>query len=65
MFDRKSLYKNKQTRTLSLNTLYIVMFKNARDAAQVATLARQMYRGKSAFMIEVFKIQRMLHKGTF
>ena len=31
------------------------MFKNARDATQVANLARQMYRGKSTFMIEAFK----------
>ena len=36
-------YKNKQTRTLSLNTLYIILFKNARDATQVANLARQTY----------------------
>ena len=48
-------YKNKQTRTLSLNSHYIVLFKNARDATQVANLARQMYPGKSAFMIEAFK----------
>ena len=55
MFDPKSIYKNKQTRTLSLNSHYIVLFKNARDATQVDNLARQMYLGKSAFMIEAFK----------
>ena len=48
-------YKNKQTRTLSLNSHYIVLFKNSRDATQVENLARQMYPGKSAFMIEEFK----------
>ena len=48
-------YKIKQTRTLSLNSHYIFLFKNARDATQVANLARQMYPGKSAFMIEAFK----------
>ena len=48
-------YKNKQSRTLSLNSHYLVLFKNARDASQVANLARQMYPGKSAFMIEAFK----------
>ena len=47
--------QNKQTRTLSLNSHYIVLFKNARDATQVANLARQMYPGKSVFMIEAFK----------
>ena len=48
-------YKNKQTRTLSLNSHYIVLFKNAHDATQVANLARQIYPGKSAFVIEAFK----------
>ena len=47
-------YKNKQTRTLSLSSHYIVLFKIARDAIQVSNLARQMYPGKSAFMIEAF-----------
>ena len=47
--------KNKQTRTLSLNSHYIVLFKNARGATQVANLAHQMYPGKNAFMIEAFK----------
>ena len=42
-------------RTLSLNSHYLVLFKNARDASQVANLARQMYSGKSAYMIEAFK----------
>ena len=40
---------------MSLNSNYIVLFKNARDATQVANLARQMYPGKSTFMIEAFK----------
>ena len=48
-------YKNKQTRTLRLNSHYILLFKNARDATKVDNLARQMYPGKSAFMNEAFK----------
>ena len=48
-------YKNKQTHTLSLNSHYIVLFKNARDATQVAYLARQLYPSKSTFTIEAFK----------
>ena len=39
-------YKNKQTRTLSLNSHYIVLFKNTRVATQLANLARLMYSGK-------------------
>jgi hypothetical protein len=48
-------YKSKQNRTISLNAHYIVLFKNPRDAMQVATLGRQMYPGKSKFLIEAFK----------
>ena len=48
-------YKNKQTRTLSLNSHYIAMFKNGRDATKVDNLARQMYPGQSPFLIEAFK----------
>ena len=48
-------YKNKKSRTLSLNSHYLVLFKHARDASQVANLVRQMYSWKSALMIEAFK----------
>ena len=48
-------YGSKQNRTISLNSQYFVLYKNARDANQVAYLARQMYPGKSAFMVEAFK----------
>ena len=44
----------KEMRTLSLNTHYIILFKNPRDYLQIATLARQMYPGKSQFLIEAF-----------
>ena len=37
--------------------------KNARDATQVANLARQMYPGKSTFMIEAFKNARSAPYG--
>ena len=48
-------YKSKQTRTMSLNAHYIVLFKNPSDAMQVSTLARQMYPGQNEFLVEVFK----------
>ena len=51
-FTQNLFYKNKQTRTLSLNSHYIVLLKNARDATQRSNLARQIYPGKSTFMIE-------------
>ncbi len=39
---------------MSLNTHYLVLFKNPRDALQVATLARQMYPGQNKFLSESF-----------
>jgi hypothetical protein len=45
----------KSQRTISLNSHYIILFKNPRDAGQVSTLARQMYPGNSKFVIEAFK----------
>jgi GTPase SAR1 family protein len=46
------LYKSQ--RTISLNSHYIVLFKNPRDAGQVSTLALQMYPGDNKFVIEAF-----------
>ena len=48
-------HRNRYVRTMNLNTHYIVMFKNPRDAGQVATLARQMYPGNSKFVVEAYK----------
>ena len=48
-------YKSKQNRTISLNTHYMVLFKNVRDATQVTNLAKQMYPGKFKFMVEAFR----------
>lgn len=47
--------KNKHARTMSLNTHYIVLFKNSRDVTQISTLARQMYPNNSKFMIESYR----------
>jgi hypothetical protein len=56
VFITQNLYhRNRFVRTMNLNTHYIVMFKNPRDANQVTTLARQMYPGRSKFMVEAFK----------
>lgn len=48
-------HKNRYVRTMNLNTHYLILFKNPRDANQVATLARQMYPGKSKFLLEAFE----------
>ncbi len=48
-------FGGKQNRTIGLNAHYLVLFRNPRDATQVAHLARQMYPGKSKFLVEAFK----------
>ena len=47
--------KNKESRTISLNSRYMVVFKNPRDASQMSHLARQMYPGRVKFVQEAFK----------
>ena len=46
--------KNKESRTISLNAQYMIVFKNPRDSSQLANLARQMYPGRGAFVQEAF-----------
>ncbi len=48
-------HKNRHVRTISLNSHYMVLFKNPRDASQFASLARQMYPNRSAFAVEAYK----------
>lgn len=48
-------HQGKEMRTLSLNSHYIILFKNPRDRLQISTLARQMYPGDSKFMVESFE----------
>ena len=52
-------YKGKENRTMSLNSSYLVMFKNPRDQQQVAALARQMYPNRPQhFMTEYNRVTR-------
>jgi len=46
--------KQKDSRTISLNTQYMVAFKNPRDPSQMQHLARQMYPTKSDYMMDAF-----------
>lgn len=47
--------KNKESRTISLNAHYMVVFKNPRDASQIGHLARQMYPGRLKYVQESFR----------
>jgi hypothetical protein len=46
--------KGKECRNISLNTQYIVLFKNTRDKAQVECLAKQMFPGRVKFLREAY-----------
>ena len=46
--------QGKKTRTISLNTHYMIIFKNPRDKAQFSQLARQMLPGKTQFLNECY-----------
>ena len=48
-------YNGKESRTISLNAHYIVLFKNPRDNTIVTSLAKQMYPGKIKFLQEAFQ----------
>ena len=45
----------KVTRTQSLNTHYLVLFKNPRDRQQILYLARQIYPRKETFVLDSFE----------
>ena len=47
--------KNKEQRTISLNSHYIVIFKNPRDKSQIINLGKQIYPGQNEFVREAFK----------
>lgn len=47
--------KNKEQRTISLNSHYLVVFKNPRDASQITHLAKQMYPGNIKYLQEAYK----------
>lgn len=46
--------KGKHTRTISLNSHYMILFNNPRDRSQINHLARQMYPKNSKFLVEAY-----------
>ena len=42
-------YQGKGSRSISLNSHYLVLFKNPRDKLQILTLAKQVYPGQTDF----------------
>ncbi len=51
----QNLYsKGKENRTISLNTHYLVLFKNPRDLTQIMHLGRQMFPDRSKYFRDAF-----------
>ena len=47
-------YQGKESRTISLNSHYIVLFKNPRDRSQIIHLAKQMFPGNVKYLQEAY-----------
>ena len=45
----------KQSRTISLNSHYMIVFNNPRDSLGISTLARQMYPHNTNFLLKSFQ----------
>lgn len=48
-------FGGKQTRTISLNAQYMIIFKNVRDVSQITCLAKQMAPGNGKYITEAFR----------
>jgi energy-coupling factor transporter ATP-binding protein EcfA2 len=46
--------QDKSMRTVSLNSHYLVLFKNPRDMTQIRSLAQQMYPKQAWFLVDAF-----------
>jgi len=47
-------HQGKGSRSISLNSHYLVLFKNPCDKLQVLTLAKQMYPGRTDFFLKQY-----------
>lgn len=47
--------KGSKSKAIALNTYYLILMKNARDASQISMLSRQLYPGCSSLLVEAYK----------
>ena len=47
-------HASKETRTITLNAQYMVLFKNVRDKLQIGHLSRQMFPNNAKHMVEAY-----------
>ena len=59
------LHQGKGNRSISLNSHYLVLFKNPRDKLQLLTLAKQMYPSETAWFIKESKRRCEDHMDIF
>ena len=55
MLTQNVFHQGKYSRTISLNSNYLVLFKNPRDKLQVNILARQIFPSEKALFLESFE----------
>lgn len=48
-------FQGKQSRTIAMNTWYLILFENIRDKSQIAYLARQVYPGRSKILLDAYE----------
>lgn len=55
LFLTQNLYvQGSRSRTIALNTTYLVLMKNVRDVSQIVTLGRQLYPGRWKILMKSF-----------
>ncbi len=47
--------KNPVFRDISLNSTYVILFKNPRDSSQIVSFAKQFAPGKNGYIVEAYK----------
>jgi hypothetical protein len=55
MLVQNMFHQGKFMRTISLNTHYMVLFKNPRDAGQIRHLSAQLFPGNVQFLVSAYK----------
>ena len=55
MLIQNLFHQGKFMRTLSLNTHYMVLFKNPRDAGQIRHLGNQLFPGHMTYLVDAYK----------
>ena len=61
--EQNLFYQLKDSRSISLNSHYLVLFKNPRDKLQILTLAKQVHPGQSDFFLNQYEEAVKRHFG--